>query len=125
MLARAFGRGKPPTPHTFAEVVACGDTWTRSRECTIELLVDPVGTYVVAATTFEPGEEGEFTLRALSPVPLRLRALQPFDQFATEVVTDGAWSPGAAGGSLDEARWWTNPQYELVMHGTPGQSLRC
>eukprot|EP00020_Sapocribrum_chincoteaguense_P008065 CAMPEP_0170756206 /NCGR_PEP_ID=MMETSP0437-20130122/13908_1 /TAXON_ID=0 /ORGANISM="Sexangularia sp." /LENGTH=864 /DNA_ID=CAMNT_0011095387 /DNA_START=69 /DNA_END=2663 /DNA_ORIENTATION=+ len=68
------------------------------------------GTYVVAACTFEPGQEGEFELMAVGDVATGLSLLQDH-----KAMQRGLWTGERRGGCSNNATWPENPQFLLSL----------
>ena len=85
--------------------------------CLLEARAVPPGSYIVTAATFEPKQEGAFTLTCGSSQPVKAGPLKPEGHGLQRDVYRGEWSTtaGTAVGSPNQGAFHRNPQVKLTI----------
>ena len=101
--------GKPPT-----KPLATSGAY-RKGFCLLEARAVTPGKYAITVSTFEPRQEGNFSLVIGSSTPVSIKAMPHEGHGLERRVLSGAWTQSSAAGSPNHGQYHTNPQYRLVL----------
>jgi len=89
----------------------------RKGFCLLEVRGVPAGRYALTPATFEPRQEGAFSIVVGSSQPLTARPLQHEAHGLQRQALRGEWSAGAgtAAGSQNNGCFHRNPQFRMVL----------
>eukprot|EP01104_Vermistella_antarctica_P017297 TRINITY_DN6101_c0_g1_i1.p1 TRINITY_DN6101_c0_g1~~TRINITY_DN6101_c0_g1_i1.p1 ORF type:complete len:869 (+),score=173.02 TRINITY_DN6101_c0_g1_i1:217-2823(+) len=111
-VARSDGSGRRQLGITRNNVIGMV-TFENSESVGLEIELEPNVAYVVIPCTFEPGQEGSFSMAFSSPDGnLKIAGLSPETEWKF-CAGQGEWEGETAGGCRNHKSWVCNPQFML------------